>query len=229
VLTPVNNIPVRQFSVETHETNMSRGKYQCVALFLLIAAVASAQAPKRAHHLDDVITNVNLTAGTETIGGASIVDAVNLLRDSATFPVSLEMLEIERPKSFVTLQEALATLHSLQAITPLGDGDKHRLDRYEELAKTHPPSEILVPRQRTFKLVRDQISVREFLVQVTTLDDEYEWKNYGTDKSPQIVIHPRAASALLWPLTPICTPRPISIDRSCRDAISRNVAHLRKP
>ncbi|HKR83480.1 MAG TPA: hypothetical protein VJS37_04860 [Terriglobales bacterium] len=197
---------------------MSCCKYQCVALFLLIAAMASTQTSmrdhaKRAKHLDDVITDVNLTAGTQTIGGASIVDAVNLLRDDVAFPVSLEMLEFERPKDFVTLQEALATLHSMQAITPLGDWDKSRLDRYEELVKTHDDSEVLVPRQRSFKLVRERISVREFLIQVTTVDDEYEWKNYGTDTSPQIVIRPRAASALNWPLTPICTPRRISIDR----------------
>ena len=201
------------------EHRISSREYRCIALFLLIAAItASAQTARRDHvrrakHLDNVIESVSLTDGSETIGGASIQDAVNLLRDKIAFPVSLEMLEFERPKDFVTLEEALATLHSMQVVAPLMDGDKNRLDRYEELAKTDPGSEVLVPRQRTFKLVRDRITIREFLVQVTTLDDEYEWKNYGTDKRPQIVIHPRGASALSWPVSPICNPRPVSIDR----------------
>lgn len=101
---------------------------------------------------------------------------MNTLRDKVAFPVSLEMLEFERPKDFVTLDEALAKLHGMAAVGPLGDADKSRLSRYEELATTERGSEVVVPRQRTFTLVRDRITVREFLVQVTSLDDEYEWK-----------------------------------------------------
>jgi hypothetical protein len=197
---------------------MSHCECPWIALVLLTTSLASAQIPNRNHlnlakHLDDAITDVHLTDGTETIGGASIVDAVNLLRSNAAFPVSLEMLEIERPKDFVTLAEALETLHSMLAVAPLADGDKSRLDRYEELVKTDPGSSVLVPRQRTFKLVRERITVRDFLVQVTTFDDEYEWKNYGTDERPQIVIQPRAASRLNWPVAMICNPHPVSIGR----------------
>lgn len=194
-------------------------KYHCIALLLSIAGVtASAQTPRRDHvkrakHLDDVVENVVLADGTETIGGASVEDAVNLLRDKVKFPVSLEMLEFKRPEDFVTLDEALARLHGMQAVAPLGDRDKSRLVSYEGLAKTDPGSEVLVPRQRTFTFVRDRITVREFLVQVTTLDDGYEWKNYGTDRAPQIVIQPVSASALNWSVSPICSPRPVAIDR----------------
>ena len=190
-----------------------------IALFLFVAAItASPQASRRDHvrrakHLDSVIESVSLTNGPETIGGASIQDAVNTLRDKVVFPVSLEMLEFERPKDFVTLDEALAKLHRLAAVAPLGDADKSRLTRYEVLAKTDPASEVVVPHQRTFTLVRDRITVREFLVQVTALDDEYEWKNYGTDRAPQVVIEPRAASVLSWSVSPICSSRPVAIER----------------
>ena len=194
------------------------GKCGCIALFLLGAAgTTTARSSGRDHvrpakHLDDAIESVSLIDGSETIGGASIQDAANLLRDKVKFPVSLEMFEFERPKDFVTLDEALAKLHGMQAVAPLGDRDKSRLLRYEELAKTDPGSEAIVPRQRTFTFVRDRITVREFLVQVTTLDDEYEWRNYGTDRAPQIVIQPRTLSALDWAVSPICSPRPVSID-----------------
>lgn len=199
---------------------------RCFALFLLIAAIAaSAKTSRRDHvsrakHLDDVIENVRLTDGSETIGGASIEDAVNQLRDKVGFPVSLEMLGFERPKDFITLDEALAELHRMQTLAPLGDRDKSRLHAYEELSKTGPGSQELVPRQKTFTFVRDRITVREFLIQVTALDDEYEWKNYGKDRAPQIVVQPRTASVLNWTMSPICYPRPVAIDRilaGCKD------------
>lgn len=201
------------------EFRISSREYSYLALLVLMVAItANTQSPKRDHfrrvkHLDDVIGSVRLIDGSETIGGASIEDAVNTLRDKAAFPVSLEMLEFERPKDFVTLDEALARLRGMAALAPLGDRDKSRLARYEELAKSEPCSEVMVPRQRTFKLVRDGITVREFLVQVTALDDEYEWKNYGTDQAPQIVIQPRTASVLSWTVSPICNPRPVAIER----------------
>jgi hypothetical protein len=179
---------------------------------MAIAQSSGRDHVRRAKHLDDAIESVSLTDGAETIGGASIQDAVNLLRDKVAFPVSLEMLEFERPKDFVTLDEALASLHGMQAVAPLGDRDKSRLAWYEKLVKADPGSEAVVPRQRTFTFVRDRITVREFLVQVTTLDDEYEWKNYGTDRAPQIVIQPHTFSALDWAVSPICEPRPVSID-----------------
>lgn len=184
----------------------------CCVLALSFAQARSRHA-KRAKHLDDFIEHVSLTDGMQTIGGASVEDAVNLLRDKVAFPVALEMLEFERPKDFVTLDEALTKLHGMQALAPLAARDKGRLDRYEELAKTRPGSEILVPRQKTFSLIRDRLTVREFLNEITTLDDEYEWKDYGTEHKPLIVVQPRGASALNWSVPPTCKPSPVATER----------------
>src|SRR5437764_734140 len=146
---------------------MDSGKYGFIALTLFIAGVtASAQTStrdhvKRAKDLDDVIESVSLTDGVETIGGACIEDAVNLLREKVAFPIALETVEFERPKDFVTLDEALTKLHNMQTVGPLGARDKARLDSYEGLAKTHPGSEVLVARQKSFTLVRDRIAVRD--------------------------------------------------------------------
>jgi hypothetical protein len=198
---------------------MDNGKYGFIALTLFIAAVtASVHAStrdhvKRAKHLDDVIESVSLTDGVETIGGACIEDAVNLLRKKVVFPIALETVEFERPKDFVTLDEALTQLHSMQAVGPLGARDKARLDSYEGLAKTHSGSEPLVARQKSFTLVRDRITVRDLLDQITAFDDQYQWKNYGTEGKPIIVIQPRADSALNWRVSPICKPRPVAIDQ----------------
>lgn len=196
---------------------MGSAKYGLIGL-LLFVAVASAQTSTRHHvnrakHLEDVIESVSLTDGAETIGGASIEDAVTILRDKVAFPVSLEMVEFERPKDFVTLDEALTKLRSIQAVGPLAARDKTRRDSYEELAKTHPGSEIIVAHQKSFTLVRDRITVRDLLDQITILDDEYQWKNYGTEREPMVVIQPRAKSALNWHVPSICTPRPVAVDQ----------------
>ncbi len=178
-----------------------------------MAQSRSGQNAKRAKHLDGVIEQVSLTDGMQTIGGASMGDAVNFLRDKTAFPVALEMLEFERPKDFVTLDEAITKLQGMQALAPLGARDKVRLDRYDELANTHQGSELIVPRQKTFSFVRDRLTIREFLNEITTLDDEYEWKNYGTERKPVIVVQPRTASALNWRVPPICKPRPVTTER----------------
>ena len=190
-----------------------------VSLLVVGEALATAQTDatayaKRAKTLSDTMKNVSLTDGFQSIGGASIEDAANLLRDNAGFPVALEMVEFERPKDFVTLDEALAKLHEMQSTGLLGSRDKDRLQGYEEMAKTHAGSEVLVPRQRTFTLIRNRITVRDLLDEITRLDDEYEWNNYGTDRKPMIVIQPRAFSALNWPVPPICRPRRIAIEKA---------------
>lgn len=198
---------------------MDSGKYGLIALLFFVAELtATAQTSTRDHrnrakYLEDVIESVTLTDGAETIGGASIEDAVKLMRDKVAFPVALEMVEFERPKDFVTLDEALTKLHSIQAVGPLGARDKTRLDSYEELAKTHPGSEVLVARQKSFTLVRDRITVRDLLDQITILDHKYQWKNYGTDSKPMVVILPRGKSALNWLVPSICKPRPVAIDQ----------------
>lgn len=199
----------------------SKGRY-CSILLLCVASAVSltelrAEHANRAKHLDDVIEQVTLTDGMQTIGGASIDDAVNLLRDKTAFPVALEMVEFDRPKDFVTLDEALGQLHKMHS---LNERDKQRLRTYEELAKTHPGSEVVVPRQKTFTLTRERITVRDLLDQIAQADDEYEWKNYGSEKKPVIVVQPRAASALNWNVAPICKTRHISIDQllaGCKD------------
>jgi hypothetical protein len=167
---------------------------------------------KRATNLDGIIENIYLAEGVETIGGASIEDVIREVRERTDFPVGLDMLEFEKPKDFVTLGEALAKLHGMQASGTLGTSDQSRLDRYEEMAETREPSEILVPRQRTFSLVQDRVTVRDLLDQLVALDDEYLWKNYGTEMEPIVVIQPRASRVLDWRVPPICEPQPIAID-----------------
>ena len=198
---------------------MGSAKYGFISLLLFIAELTAATQTStrdhtnRAEHLEDVIETVSLTDGAEAIGGASIEDAVNVLRDELAFPVALEMVEFERPKDFVTLDEALTKLRSMQAVGPLAARDKARLDSYEKLAKTHPGSEVLLPRQKSFTLIRDKITVRDLLDQITILDDEYQWKNYGTESTPVVVIQPRSESVLNWRVSSICKPRPVAIDQ----------------
>lgn len=198
-----------------------------VVLLALTGVLMTAQkssSPRRnaqrATKLNDVIEHFEITDGVETIGGASMQDAIWALRKQTDFPISLEMLEFERPKDFITLGEALTTLHRLQTTGVLGTRDMSRLHDYEKRAQTHEPSEVLVARQRTFTLVEDQITVRALLDRMMTLDDEYLWKDYGTESTPVIVIQPRAVSALEWPMSRICHPRPIASDQlfaGCRN------------
>jgi len=101
----------------------------------------------------------------------------------------------------------------MQTKESLADRDKSRLRTYEEFAKSHSSSEVVVPRQRTFRLVRNRISVREILDEITKLDDEYEWKNYGTNTKPVIVIQPRVESVLNWTISPICKTRPVATEK----------------
>ncbi len=196
--------------------NNSRKALLPVALFVLTVAVATAGASspprqrKCAKKLDDVIERIELTDGAETIGGASMHDAVFALRERACFPVAFEMIEFERPKDFVTLREALKQLHTIQAAGTLNARDKSRLDTYESMARTGEPSDVLVARQKAFRLVQNRIAVRRLLDRLMMLDDEYLWKNYGTESAPLIVIEPRAASALDWRVASICHPRPIA-------------------
>jgi hypothetical protein len=79
---------------------MITGKHGLIALSLAVAELtASAQVTTREHlnrvqHLGDVIQGVSLLI---QLGGASIEDAANLLRDKIAFPVALEMHEFDRP------------------------------------------------------------------------------------------------------------------------------------
>jgi hypothetical protein len=191
-----------------------------VVLVLILSCTAllcpQSKAPNdragRIKDLNGIIQHIEVTDGAETIGGASVEDVVRELRDRTDFPISVEMLEFERPKDFVTLGEALTTLHKMQASGALGSRDQSRLDRYEEMAQTHEPSQILVARQRTFSLVQERVTVRDLLDHLVTLDDEYLWTNDGSEREPLVVIRPRANTALDWRVAPICHPRPIEID-----------------
>ncbi len=81
------------------------------------------------------------------------------------------MLGFDRPKGFVTPEEALEKLHHM-ADGVLSSNDKTRLDTYEAMATNHPAKEVLVARQKVFVFVRSRISVRDLLDEITTLDDE---------------------------------------------------------
>jgi hypothetical protein len=185
-----------------------------VAFLIVTVGIMSPQLsslppshPKRTATLNDLIEHIELREGAETIGGASMEDAVSALRELADFPVALEMLEFKRPEDFVTLAEALEKLHQMQATEALGSRDKGRWNAYEEMAQTHKPSTIPVARQRAFTLVEDRITVRDLLDRLMALDDEYTWKNYGGERAPVIVIQPQARTALGWPVPSISDPR----------------------
>jgi hypothetical protein len=100
----------------------------------------------------------------------------------------------------------------MQTLGVLGARDKARLGTYEEMAQNRPGSEILVARQRSFTLVRNRMSSRDLLDEITRLDDEYDWKNYGTDNASLVVIQPRTTSALDWAVPPLCKTQPTQID-----------------
>jgi hypothetical protein len=200
------------------------GAVVLLALTVVLMTAQKSSSPRRhaqrVKKLNDVIEHIEITDGVETIGGASMQDAIWALREQTDFPISLELLEFERPRDFITLGEALARLHTLETTAVLGIRDMGRLHDYEKRAQTHEPSDVLFPRQKTFALVEDQITVRALLNRMMTLDDEYLWKDYGTESTPVIVIQPRTGSALEWPLSRICHPRPIASNQlfaSCRN------------
>ncbi len=126
-----------------------------VGLLVLIAGMTRALAPaqtvarshtQRAKILSDFIENVSLTDSFESIGGASIEDAANMLRENVAFPVALEIVEFERPKDFLTIDEALAKLHEMQSAGSLGSRDKDRLGYCTATAKVlHPPPKPVFP------------------------------------------------------------------------------------
>ena len=91
----VRRYPKHSMSKRRH---LSLGLLLAVGITGLLEAQTSRNVQRqRAKTLRDTIENVSLTDGFESIGGASIEDAANLLRDNAGFPVALEMVEFERP------------------------------------------------------------------------------------------------------------------------------------
>jgi hypothetical protein len=164
-----------------------------------------AAAPQKVRTLDDNIKHVELTAGSETIGGASMEDAVAFLRHHAAFPVSFEFVEYDRAKDGLTLSTALAKLHQLKQTQTLSDLDEMRLKTYEQQISDGQDSGTVIGFQkRTFSIVEDNISVRAFLERLAVLDGAYSWRNDGTDDAPVVVIQPRGKSALEWNVPAIC-------------------------
>lgn len=165
--------------------------------------------------LDDNIKRVALTTGSETIGGASMEDAVAFLRTHAAFPVSFEFVEYDRAKDGLTLSAALAKLHQLKQTQTLSDLDEMRLKTYEQqLSDGQDPGTVIGFQKRTFSIVEDNISVRAFLDRLAVLDGAYSWRNDGTDDAPIVVIQPRGKSALEWSVPAICgSPQDLSFAR----------------
>ena len=156
--------------------------------------------------LDSTIPHVALTTGAETIGGASIEDAVVLLRSLTVFPICIELKDFSREADGLTLGEALTSLENLKSRQELGIADVARLKRYEELAASEPTTTLIGFRKNTFTLVQDNVTVRALLDRLVILDNTYVWHNDGTSEAPVVVIAPAEKSVLDWPVPAICGP-----------------------
>jgi hypothetical protein len=154
--------------------------------------------------LDSAIPHIEFTTSAEAIGGATIEDVVVALRQMTTFPICIELFEYDRQKDVLTLGAALEHLHRLKASGDLPAQDEARLQRYEAMAASEPPSAPIGYTKHTFKLVENHITVRTLLNRIVELDPSYSWKNEGTDQNPIVVIQPRAKSALDWMVPGIC-------------------------
>src|SRR6266568_3399039 len=90
---------------------------QILGISLLLWAVAGvssragAQQSRKLHDLRGVVPSVELESGSEAIGGASIEDAVALLRHWTAFPICFESRALSRETDGLTLAEALIKLH----------------------------------------------------------------------------------------------------------------------
>lgn len=162
--------------------------------------------------LDSVISHLELTNGGKGIGGATISDAVLVLQKLANFPICFEEIEHEKGKDGLTLKAAIELLRDLQVHQKLAQADEVRLKRYEELSATEDPETFFVGfKQTTFSLVRDNITVKAVLDELTELDKHYIWNNVGTEQSPFVIIQPRERSILDWQVPRICgAPKDLS-------------------
>jgi len=165
---------------------------------------SGAAVPDKAKTLDEVLSHVELKDGAEGFGGATIEDAVVLLRRLVDFPVCIELREFTRESDGLTIGAAIDQLDALRAKQGLTPMEQSQLKRYEELAAKQGRSAVIGFRKETFTLVEDKIAVHSLLDRLTTLDSLYTWKNDGTPKSPIIVIEPKQKSALDWVVPPIC-------------------------
>jgi hypothetical protein len=178
-------------------------------LWLPLAHVLASGAvvPDKVKTLDEVLSHVELKDGAEGFGGATIEDAVVLLRRMVGFPVCLELREFSRDTDGLTLDAAIEQLNALrtkQGLTPM---EESQLKRYEELVAKKGRSAVIGFRKETFTLVEDNVTVHALLDRLTTLDSLYTWKNDGTAANPVVVIQPKQKSALDWAVSPICGQR----------------------
>ena len=175
--------------------------------WLCISVSVEARPPSQGNPLktlDSEIASVELTAGTEGIGGASIEDVVLFLRQLSDFPICIEQLDYDRARDGLTLAEALNQLRELKTKGPLAALDETRLNAYEQMAVAQRANTLIGFKKKTFKLVQKNVSVRTLLNKVTELDSDYTWKNYGSDASPLVVIQPKQTTVLDWPVPAIC-------------------------
>jgi len=177
-------------------------------LFWLIAIIGMASVEATAAvpltTLEGMIPHIELTQSAEAIGGATIEDAVVALRQMASFPICIEILEYDRQKDGLTLGRALEQLHALKARGDISVPDQVRLERYEVLATSENPSMLIGYIKKTFTLVEKNVTVRALLNRLIELDSSYAWRNYGSDQEPIVVIQPRAKSALDWSIPSVC-------------------------
>jgi hypothetical protein len=161
--------------------------------------------------LDSEIPRIELTAGAEAIGGATIEDAVAALRLLAEFPICVELIEYDKEKDALSLGAALEQLRAMKTRQGLTLPDEARLKRYEELADTEDVRTPIGFKKKTFTLVENNLTVRAFLDRLMQLDNAYVWRNEGTNQAPVIVIQPRTKSALDWSVPSICgSPQDLS-------------------
>lgn len=195
-----------------------------LSLIWLAAMAGAAQVPQSDSRvtlstLDSVIPHVSLTAGVvEVFGGATIEDAVMLLRSLVVFPVCIEKLDFDGEADGLTLGEVLGKLRNLKTQHGLAPQDEARLQIYQQWSATKGASTVIGLKKKTFTLVEDNITVRTFLDRITEMDSAYVWRDDGSGTVPLIVIQPQKRSVLEW-----------SVPRTCGSAEELSSAKLYAP
>jgi hypothetical protein len=180
-----------------------------LAVILVCSTLVAGTLPAGAaesKNLEMVIPRFELTEGARGMGGASMFDAVERLRELTRIPVSLEEVEYDMEGDKLTLAEALRRLHTLQRRGEVGGADQLRLQRYEAMARSvqNPETVIVGVRARTFKVSETDVTLESLLTRLTQLDTDYAWRNEGDPKAPVIVVYPKGRSRLDWSIEPIC-------------------------
>jgi len=183
--------------------------YIVTLLFCAQQAYSQQSARPRLAALDDHISEVRLDRGYVTVGGATIEDAVTLARTFVAFPICLELIDYDPKRDAMTVHDAIERLRKLQITHPLSGAETALLQSYETLQSEGASSRIVGYKKTTFTLIRHDISVRNYLNEIVSLDTKYRWMNYGTTERPLIVVEPRTESALSWNVSGLCDREPM--------------------